>query len=208
MIRNNNYQINVFFNCPFDSKYKNIFNSIIFTIFYCRFIARCSLEIDDSGQNRFDKITKLIDECKFGIHDLSRTEIDVKNKLPRFNMPLELGLFLGSKTFGVGRNKNKVCLILDKYNYRYQKFISDISGQDIKHHNNKPQQAVIQVRNWLSNNSKRNLPSGMNIYNTYLDFKNDLTVLCRKKELIKKQLTFKDFVDIVKYWLDSTDINK
>ena len=49
-------------------------------------------------------------------------------------MPLELGLFLGAKRFGRGEQKSKTCLILDVERYRYQKFISDISGQDIAAH--------------------------------------------------------------------------
>ena len=50
-------------------------------------------------------------------------------------MPLELGIFLGSKKYGDKKNKTKVCLVIDKEQYRYQIFISDIAGQDIKSHN-------------------------------------------------------------------------
>jgi len=32
-------------------------------------------------------------------HDISRTELN-EHSLPRFNMPLELGLFLGASRFG------------------------------------------------------------------------------------------------------------
>jgi hypothetical protein len=36
----------------------------------------------------------IISGCKYSIHDLSRTELDKTTRLPRFNMPLELGLDL------------------------------------------------------------------------------------------------------------------
>ncbi|WP_233358346.1 hypothetical protein, partial [Vibrio cholerae] len=86
-----------------------------------------------------DKINDIIFDCKYGFHDISKTELDLHNNLPRFNMPLELGLFLGCKRFASGRSKEKICIIFDKEKFRYQQFISDISGQDIKSHNGKPE---------------------------------------------------------------------
>jgi hypothetical protein len=34
---------------------------------------------------RIENLYDLIRECRFGIHDTSRTELDPDNKLPRFN---------------------------------------------------------------------------------------------------------------------------
>jgi hypothetical protein len=59
---------------------------------HCGFRPRCALELDDSAEVRIDKILRKIAECRFGVHDLSRTELDAASALPRFNMPLELGL--------------------------------------------------------------------------------------------------------------------
>src|SRR5258708_5683890 len=98
--RFNDYDISVFINCPFDRAYKPLFNSLVFATIYCGFRARCALEIDDGSQVRIDKIFAAIEECRFGIHDLSRTQLDNGTGLPRFNMPLELGMFLGAKRFG------------------------------------------------------------------------------------------------------------
>jgi hypothetical protein len=111
-----------------------LFHSIVFTVIHCGFRARCAQEIDDSGQVRIDKILKIVEDCQYGIHDLSRTELDRSSRLPRFNMPLELGLFLGAKRFGASLQRRKTCLILDRQPHRYQKFISDIAGQDIRSH--------------------------------------------------------------------------
>ncbi|MEO8112942.1 MAG: hypothetical protein ABI655_01080 [Phenylobacterium sp.] len=85
----------VFINCPFDRAYDPTFRALVFTIYACGFRPRSARELDDGGQTRIDKLFALIDECRFGIHDLSRTEPDEVNHLPRFNMPLELGVFLG-----------------------------------------------------------------------------------------------------------------
>jgi hypothetical protein len=45
----------------------------------------------------------MIGECDYGIHDLSRVEVDAGG-IPRFNMPMELGLHLGARLFGSGRH--------------------------------------------------------------------------------------------------------
>jgi hypothetical protein len=74
---------------------------------------------------------------------------DETHRLPRFNMPLELGLFLRATKFGEGGQENKRCLILDRESYRYQKYISDIAGQDIKSHDDRPEVAIRKVRDWF-----------------------------------------------------------
>src|SRR5262245_35887468 len=122
------YNENVFINCPFDPAYKPLFNAIVFAVYDCGFVARCALEEDDGSQIRVQKIYEIISRCRFGIHDLSRVRLDRSTKLPRFNMPLELGAFLGAKCFGSQEQRRKACLILDSEKYRYQRFISDISG--------------------------------------------------------------------------------
>jgi hypothetical protein len=90
----------VFINCPFDSEYKYFFWAIVFVVIRSGFRPRCALETDDSSVNRFEKICSIIKECRYGIHDISRTELDRRSKLPRFNMPLELGIFIAAKRFG------------------------------------------------------------------------------------------------------------
>ena len=93
------YEDSVFINCPFDEEYEKLFQALVFAIHDCGFVARCALEASDSGEVRIKKILDIIDECKFGIHDISRTALSRNTKLPRFNMPLDLGLFLGAKQF-------------------------------------------------------------------------------------------------------------
>src|SRR5215207_1418992 len=93
----------VFINCPFSDDYRDFFNAIVFTIVRSGFVPRCALELNDGAVNRFEKICKIIEDCSYAVHDISKTELDKKSGLPRFNMPLELGVFLGAKRFG---NKN------------------------------------------------------------------------------------------------------
>src|SRR3954467_8306304 len=93
------YNDSVFVNCPFDDEYIPILRAIIFTIYRCGFFPVSALAEDDGLDNRLNKIERLIENCKYGVHDISRTELNV-NGLPRFNMPFELGVFFGAKRFG------------------------------------------------------------------------------------------------------------
>jgi hypothetical protein len=149
----------VFINCPFDREYAPTFKALIFAVYACSFRPRSARELDDGGQTRIDKLYGLIDECRYGIHDLSRTELDAANGLPRFNMPLELGIFLGAKRYGGAAQKSKRVLILDVEQYRYQKFISDLAGMDIHDHGGDARRALRETRDWLANVSRRTLPS-------------------------------------------------
>lgn len=202
-----NYEDNVFINCPFDEEYKPLFHVIIFAVHDAGFVARCSLEISDSSQNRFEKIIKIISECKYGIHDISRTELDSQNLLPRFNMPLELGIYIGATKFGNKNHRSKGCLILDKERYRFQKFISDIAGQDICSHNNNPEKAIQVVRDWLRAASMHtNIPGGATIYERYSRFSEMLPSICERLRIRTSELTFVDFSHIVTTWLKENTI--
>jgi len=197
-----NYSNNVFMNCPFDDDYSEIFRSVIFAVFDCGFIPRCAMEYDDGSQVRIDKIYRLISECKFGIHDISRTELDNDNGLPRFNMPLELGIFLGSKRFGNDIDRNKSCMIMDREKYRYQKFISDISGQDVKSHEDNFEKAIEKVSSWLSTASRRRtIPGGAEIIRRYKQFHAILPEICAACRKTVDELTFNDYCLLVSDWL-------
>lgn len=196
------YTDSVFINCPFDDQYLLMFQAIVFAVFDCGYVARCAMEIDDASQVRVDKIAKIIEESQYGIHDISRTELDLDTRLPRFNMPLEMGMFLGAKRFGGRKQNQKSCLILDSERYRYQQFISDIAGQDIKAHSNDPEEAIKKVRNWLRDSSKReSIPGGKAICNRYTRFRADLPALCNQIPIEEDEMTFNDYATLVSQWL-------
>jgi hypothetical protein len=196
------HSASVFINCPFDDEYDPTFKAIVSTIFDCGFVPRCALENDDGSEIRISKIFNLVASCKYSVHDLSRTELDRATRLPRFNMPLELGVCLGAKRFGPARQKQTMALILDRDRYRYHKFISDIAGQDIHAHDGKAEKAVAVVRDWLSDSSKRRtIPGGGYIWRRYRAFREDLPAMCRDLKREPIELTFKDYTSIVSNWL-------
>jgi hypothetical protein len=178
--------------------------ALVFAVHDCGFVARSALEVDDASQVRIDKITGIIEQCRLGIHDISRTELDVSSSLPRFNMPLELGLFLGAKRFGAGKQHQKLCLILDSERFRFPKFCSDIAGQDVRSHDREPTHAVRVVRDWLRNASLESgvvIPSGARMVERYELFQEELPLLCEQLRLDRSDLIFNDYTTLIAEWL-------
>lgn len=199
------FERNVFLNCPFDPLYKPLLDAAVFTIQMAGFKPRCALEPSNAGQARLQKIMDILAECRLGVHDISRTELSA-GKLPRFNMPLELGLDLGCQRYGPGHLTQKRLLILDRSPRRYQRFISDIAGQDIVHHSDKAPQLVRRVRDWLSTESAQgSIPGGAYIYKRYCLFRKDLPRLSRVMKLSPRQLIFNDYLAVVRVWLEENE---
>ena len=143
----------------------------------------------------------LIADCRLGIHDISRTELGGNSKLPRFNMPLELGVFLGAKEYGPPKQREKSCLILDRERFRYQKYVSDISGQDIRAHANNPSKAIAAVRDWLSHFGEKTLPGGKTMTERYKRFRRELPRILAAAQIEPSELIYKDYVTFVVRWL-------
>jgi hypothetical protein len=191
----------VFINCPFDDQYKPIMRAMVFTIILSGYHPRCALDISDGADIRVGKIARMIGECDWVIHDLSRVEITAN--LPRFNMAMELGLHLGARLLGQGRHRDKRALILDAKPHRYDQVLSDISGQDIEVHKNKPNEAIRCVRNWLSPYNSRPLPGAEAIQDDYRLFKAEIPATLKRLRLSPNlsQLTHPDFVYVVRDWI-------
>ncbi len=147
----------------------------------------------------------IISQCKYGIHDLSRTGLGA-NGLPRFNMPLELGIDLGGNKYGDSRLRSKTLLVLDRTPFRYQRFISDISGQDVQAHRQSIRRVVTLVRDWLA--AESGLPAiqgGIYVYGRYNTFRRNLPALCLRLERTTDELTFGDFTQLIKIWLEENE---
>jgi hypothetical protein len=193
----------VFINCPFDPDYRPLLDATVFVVAACGLTPRSALEASDSNVIRFEKIVALIRQCHWGIHDISRVEL-ADQGLPRFNMPLELGLFLGAERFGGRGHRRKACLVLDSDPFRYQRVISDISGQDITSHGGQPSGIIAAVRNWVSNGLPEGadpIPGGTDITRRYNLFRSELPTLCQERRMQVHELTYKDYTWFVTRWL-------
>ena len=195
------YATSVFVNCPFDAEYLPLFRALIFTIEYCAFSARCALEVDDSGETRAEKIIRLIRGSRLGIHDISRTEANPAG-LPRFNMPYEFGIFTGFRYGGSAKQRTKAILVLDREPYRYQQFLSDIAGQDIKSHGGDAEKLVTVVRAWLQNQTPRKLPGGEHLVRRFRQFRADIPTLLAAIHKTETDLeNYRDFHSLVAEWI-------
>jgi len=204
------FEHNVFINCPFDQKFKKFLEPLIFTVIYCDYNPLIS-QTFDSASIRLNNILSLIKDSKFSIHDLSRTQATKVGEISRFNMPFELGIDIGIRNSDNNKYVNKKCLILDSKKYRYQAALSDISGNDIEIYNNKIQELVRIVRNWLSSHQKGSKPGPKLIWEDFNEFKVDyqdtLTSDGFSEEDIKK-LPKSEFITLASEWISSRKSKK
>lgn len=167
---------NVFINCPFDSDYLSLLRPIVFCVYRLGFQPRIALERLDGAEPRIEKIIELIEDSKFGIHDLSRMKARKAGELFRLNMPLELGLDIGCKRFkgsDDGRWRQKKCLILETERYRFQAALSDLSNSDIAAHGDDPLEAFTAVRDWLDQEAKLDADGPARLWDQFTDFMAD-----------------------------------
>jgi hypothetical protein len=195
----------VFINCPFDDEFKPLLRAMVFAIIASGYYPRCALDKTDGAEVRVSKIAAMIGECDWGVHDLSRVAVGAGG-LPRFNMPMELGLPLGARLLGEARHRRKRALILDAQRHRYDAVLSDISGQDIEAHGNDPEQVIRCVRNWLSEHRSHNaapLPGAAAIQADYRRFQAEVEALLARRRLDAEDLTHSDFLWAVNDWIDA-----
>lgn len=198
---NDNY---VFINCPFDNHYFPLLKPLLFTIIYMDLVPKIS-ETSDSGEVRLNKIRGLMSESRYSIHDLSRMDPLKNNDLPRFNMPFECGIDFGFKLSNLNGYGEKRFLILEKERYRYQKVISDISGNDIKAHNNSPETVVKAVRDWFKS-SLENVPMYKEIWLAFNEFEFDYEEILNENGYNPKDilaLTFSDIIENMQAWIEN-----
>jgi hypothetical protein len=191
------YNYSVFINCPFDDQYVPILRAILYTVYRCGFLPKTALDEDDGSDNRLSKIIRKIKDCRYGIHDLSRVELNASD-YPRFNMPFELGIFFGAKSLGDELQRRKNALVLERTKYSYQQYISDLNGIDTKAHNNDPIIAMAKVRDWLRTASGRKTIPGYAILTAhYHEFQNHLPSLAHGLGFTADNIPFIDFMNLV-----------
>jgi len=168
------FESNVFINCPFDEDYYPLLRPLLFAVIDLGFKPRIASERSDSLESRIDKISALIRDSKYSIHDLSRLKAANAGEFYRMNMPFELGVEYGSRLFGPSFMGEKRCLILEKQRYDFMKALSDLSGFDVKNHANEPDEVVRAVRDWFVETVElRGIASPTVIWYRFTDFASD-----------------------------------
>ena len=153
----------IFINCPFDNEYFELLKPTLFTIIYLNKVPLIS-ETKDSGKNRLEQIIFLMEQAQYSIHDLSKIE----GEKPRCNMPLELGFDLCLKRSE--QFKGKQILILEGEKYSLKSIMSDLAGNDTKHHDNNPKEIIKCIRDWFFSAIEKIDITYIEIWEYYNDF--------------------------------------
>ena len=130
----------VFLNIPYDSQFEDLYLAYIVGLTQLGLRINATLAVPNQG--RLDRIMELIEESDFSIHDLSR--IEASSGIPRFNMPLELGLALSRSRATHGRHQ---VFVFEKRRYRILRSTSDINGIDPQIHHGRPRGVMVGLRN-------------------------------------------------------------
>lgn len=198
------FERNVFINCPFDAEYYPLLRALLYVIVQFGFQPRIALERLDSGEQRVHKICELIRISKYSIHDLSRLKSTEGGELYRMNMPFELGVEYGCRYFASDHLQAKRSLILESSKYDYMKALSDLSGVDIKSHDNDPALMVLVVRNWFVETvGLRRVKSPSSLWNEFNHFTTDFFDRRREEGFSEEDLNrmpVPEYVDFLKSW--------
>ncbi len=204
---NTKFNSHVFINCPFDQEYIPLLRPLLFTVIFLGFTPRIASERFDSSENRISKICELIRESRYSIHDLSRLRARKAGEYYRMNMPFELGIDYGSRYFGGENLAAKRLLILERDKYEFQKALSDLSGVDIKKHNNEPNEVVRAVRNWfVETASLRPAPSPTVVWYKFNDFASDFYDARKEEGFSDKDLNMMpvpEYIDFISQWVSA-----
>ena len=130
----------VFLNIPYDRAFEDLYLAYIVGLTQLGLRVRAALAAPNQG--RLAKIIELIEQSKFSIHDLSRVE--VSRGVPRFNMPVELGLALYRSHTTKGKHR---VFIFESRAHRAQRSTSDVNGIDPQIHKGTPKGLMTALRN-------------------------------------------------------------
>ena len=147
----------VFLNVPYDPQFEDLYLAYIVGLTQLGLRINATLAVPNQG--RLDRIINLIEESDFSIHDLSR--IETTSGIPRFNMPLELGLALYRSHITKGRHR---IFVFEKEPYRVQQSTSDVSGIDAQIHNGKPKGVMAGLRNIFCQADETTVPEMLESY--------------------------------------------
>lgn len=132
----------VFLNIPYDNAFEELYLAYIVGLTQLGLRVNATLAVPNQG--RLDTIIQLIEESDFSIHDLSR--IEASHGVPRFNMPVELGLALYRSHITKGKHR---VFIFESNPYPTQRSTSDVNGIDPQIHHGTPKGLMGGLRNIL-----------------------------------------------------------
>jgi hypothetical protein len=138
--------------------------------------------------------------------DLSRTELSTHTNLPRFNMPLELGIFLGIKQSAPARSRKKTCLIFVK-DSRNLSFITDLNGMDVEGHGDDPEKTISSIRKWLCSDARLEGEPASTILRLFREFESEFPEILKRIGYETNEPQYGDILKIVGDWLKTVRVS-
>ena len=123
----------VFINIPFDSNYEPLFLALIAGLVSLGLNPRSVVQIGAS-KDRLRRLIEIIQECPFSLHDLSRVQASGHGsfRVPRFNMPFELGLAAAVCITAPGTKRQ--WRVIEAVRHRVGHSCSDVDGYNAEIH--------------------------------------------------------------------------
>ena len=206
--KDRSFENSVFINCPFEPCYEDLFKAVFFTVIACGFNPVSALDENDGGL-RIEKIKEKIEGCQYGIHDISLIDLDEDSKLPRFNMPFELGLDFGCKTYGGLQFKKKNFLIFESSRYKLQVYLSDLAGCDPRCHNRQTEMEIREIRKWLNSAvaeiGRFRLPGEKIIKEAFDRFLTKFPSICADMKVDVGSISHNDLLHAMRNWIYEYD---
>lgn len=172
-----------FLNVPFDMQFEPLFLAFIAGLSGFGLLPQSVLQIPGSHR-RLDRLTNLISSCQYSFHDLSRVELDRKHpRVPRFNMPFELGLAVGWEKHG---GQPHQWYAFEAKPHRALKSLSDLNGTEFYIHDARPVGVFRCLTNALARSEHH--PTVRDLQGLYRD-------LNEKALTIKRDLATKSLFD-------------
>lgn len=120
-----------FLNIPYDERFENLYLAYIVGLTAHGLVPSATLGVPRDAR-RLERIFKLLQECRYSVHDISRVQVDPgPPRAPRFNMPFELGLAVAWASLNPQRHSWVGC---DEIPHRPVRSISDLAGTDFHIH--------------------------------------------------------------------------
>jgi hypothetical protein len=148
----------VFLNVPYDDRFRPLYLAYIVGLVDLGLNPVATLGIP-GGEARLDRIYDLIRSSRYSIHDLSRVQLSgPAPRVPRFNMPFELGMAVAWAKLHPRRH---TFFVWEAVNRRGQKSLSDMAGSDFSIHEESPEGIMRELCSAFLRQSQRPTVPGM-----------------------------------------------
>src|ERR1039457_6927331 len=121
----------VFLNIPYDNSAADLFLAYVAGLTTLGLFPRASIEVP-GGERRLDRTIKLIDACRYLVHDLSPVvNVARRRRPPRLNMAFELGLTIALDRANPGKH---TWFLFGNRRTELDRSLSDLAGTDAHFH--------------------------------------------------------------------------